>query len=111
MLVDSCWAPQPRQKLSDAQFGCLAQELSRHRHTPTLMMAHHPVTRESAVTNAAGPTFVLNTADANRLQELMADVPGILMMHAGHTATMWFAAKCFKYEKLPQLDSNQQPFD
>lgn len=72
-------------ELSDAQFDRLAQELSRHRHTPTLMMAHHPVTRESAVTNAAGPTFVLNTADANRLQELMADVPGIFMMHAGHT--------------------------
>lgn len=72
-------------EIAESQFATLERELSRHRRTPTLVMAHHPVTRESAVTNAAGPTFVLNTADAGRLQNMMAEVPGIFMMHAGHT--------------------------
>lgn len=67
------------------QMDAIADELRSDPHRPTLALAHHPVTREAAWTNMAGPGFVLNEHDANQLQDHFTRAPGVFMMAAGHT--------------------------
>src|SRR5262249_55051187 len=57
----------------------------RDRDRPTLVFGHHPVTFESAVTTAAGPTFDLDQEKARQLEALYAKAPGVFFHHAGHT--------------------------
>ncbi|WP_405489734.1 metallophosphoesterase family protein [Nocardia sp. NBC_00511] len=52
---------------------------------PTLVFGHHPVTTESGLTNLAGPSFILDAADAAELQSIYASTPGVFLHHSGHT--------------------------
>lgn len=83
--IDSTHLDLPGGVISPEQFTQLRQMLKRDPHRPTILMCHHPVTSESAFTNAAGPTFVLNRQDATTLQGMLADTPGAFLMLAGHT--------------------------
>ncbi len=67
------------------QFSELEAVLGAAPTQPTVVFGHHPVTDESARTAIAGPAFVLDRADAGRLQELYASTPGVFFHHAGHT--------------------------
>jgi hypothetical protein len=63
----------------------LRHKLREDRHRPTVLFGHHPVTYESAVTTAAGPSFDLDRPSAVTLQSLYADTPGVFLHHSGHT--------------------------
>ncbi|WP_228819368.1 metallophosphoesterase [Nocardia transvalensis] len=67
------------------QFDHLRQLLTADPDRPTLVFGHHPITFDSAVSNIAGPTFVLNRTDANQLQSLYQSTPGVFLHHSGHT--------------------------
>jgi 3',5'-cyclic-AMP phosphodiesterase len=71
--------------LDDSQLADLAAELRHDRDRPTLLFGHHPVTYESAVTTAAGPTFDLDQTKARRLEALYQRTPGVFFHHSGHT--------------------------
>ena len=71
--------------LNDEQFSALQHELRKDRDRPTLLFGHHPVTWESAVTTAAGPTFDLDQTRARALEGLYAHTPGVFFHHSGHT--------------------------
>jgi 3',5'-cyclic AMP phosphodiesterase CpdA len=71
--------------IDPAQFADLEAVLRDAPTQPTVVFGHHPVTDESARTAIAGPAFVLDRADAARLQELYASAPGVFFHHAGHT--------------------------
>ncbi|MEV0712634.1 metallophosphoesterase family protein [Nocardia aurea] len=72
-------------RIDPTQFDRLAQVLRADPDRPTLVFGHHPVTRESGLTNTAGPGFVLNAADSAELQALYTRAPGVFLHHAGHT--------------------------
>ncbi|MCM6775323.1 metallophosphoesterase [Nocardia sp. CDC159] len=61
--------------------GLLCDEPGR----PTLVFGHHPVTRQSALTNLGGPGFVLDRHDAATLHRLYERAPGVFLHHSGHT--------------------------
>ncbi len=52
---------------------------------PTLVFGHHPVTRQSGMTNLGGPGFILDRHDADTLQRLYQRAPGVFAHHSGHT--------------------------
>nr|WP_040746417.1 metallophosphoesterase [Nocardia transvalensis] len=68
-----------------AQFDHVRDLLRADPDRPTLVFGHHPVTLDSAVSNIAGPPFVLNRADATELQTLYRSAPGVFLHHSGHT--------------------------
>ncbi|MBH0776808.1 metallophosphoesterase [Nocardia bovistercoris] len=107
-----CWGPYflPRQRLYDydldglrvigldttdldgAGGGIDADQMSRLRtllraepDRPTLVFGHHPVTRESGMSNLGGPGFVLNRRDGATLHQLYERAPGVFLHHSGHT--------------------------
>lgn len=51
----------------------------------TIVMLHHPTTRDAAFTNIGGPAFVLRDSDLMRLQQLIARAPGVRLVLTGHT--------------------------
>lgn len=63
----------------------LEQELQSDPNRPTIVLEHHPVTAEAAWTHPGGPTFILNSADARRLQRLLNSAPGVFLVGSGHT--------------------------
>jgi len=71
--------------LSRTQVAELAAILSSDPDRPTLMFGHHPVTYDSAVTTAAGPSFNLDQADARSLEALYGRAPGVFFHQCGHT--------------------------
>ncbi|WP_280385215.1 metallophosphoesterase [Nocardia wallacei] len=68
-----------------AQFDRVRELLRADPDRPTLVFGHHPVTLDSAVSNIAGPGFVLNRPDATELQTLYRSAPGVFLHHSGHT--------------------------
>lgn len=72
-------------RLEDEQFARLTELLRAEPERPTLVLGHHPVTGESGRTALGGPGFVLNAADAYRLQQAYAAAPGVFLHYAGHT--------------------------
>ncbi|WP_024802470.1 metallophosphoesterase [Nocardia sp. BMG51109] len=71
--------------IDPAEFDRVAEVLRADPDRPTLVFGHHPVTLDAAVSNIAGPGFVLNRPDAARLQELYRSAPGVFLHHSGHT--------------------------
>ncbi|MEV6325937.1 metallophosphoesterase [Nocardia sp. NPDC051787] len=69
-----------------------AEQMSRLRSVlrdepgqPTLVFGHHPVTRESALSNLGGPGFVLDRHDAATVHRLYERSPGVVLHHSRHT--------------------------
>lgn len=83
--LDSSKLDQSGGEIDEAQFAALEEELQRNPTQPTVALAHHPVTTEAGLTNAGGPTFILNSRDRKRLQQLLNDAPGVFFSGAGHT--------------------------
>lgn len=83
--IDSAMLDASGGEILPHQMDAIGAELRSDPDRPTLALAHHPVTREAAWSNVAGPGFVLNEHDANLLQEHFARAPGVFMMAAGHT--------------------------
>ncbi|WP_216897082.1 metallophosphoesterase [Nocardia alni] len=59
--------------------------LSADPDRPTLVFGHHPVTSSAAVSNPAGPGFVLDRVTAAALHHLYRNAPGVFLHHTGHT--------------------------
>ncbi|HEY3632779.1 MAG TPA: metallophosphoesterase family protein [Jatrophihabitantaceae bacterium] len=83
--LDTTTLNQPGGAIGADQWADLEDALHEHRHQPTIVFGHHPVTDESALTTLAGPTFDLDRVDALRLQQLYAQTPGVFFHHSGHT--------------------------
>lgn len=85
MGIDSTHLDAAGGSIEPYQHEAIEVELAADPHRPTLVLAHHPVTREAAFTNASGPSFVLPQPDADRLQAAFTRAPGVFLMAAGHT--------------------------
>ncbi|HHX84431.1 MAG TPA: hypothetical protein GX694_03705 [Actinomycetales bacterium] len=85
MGIDSTHLDASGGMIEPHQHEAIEAELATDPHRPTLVLAHHPVTREAAFTNAAGPSFVVPQHDADRLQSAFTRAPGVFLMAAGHT--------------------------
>ncbi|AEW92489.1 MULTISPECIES: metallophosphoesterase family protein [Streptomycetaceae] len=83
--LDTTTLDAPGGTLEEAQFAELARRLRHDKERPTLLFGHHPVTYESAVTTAAGPSFDLDQHQARRLEALYRRTPGVFLHHSGHT--------------------------
>lgn len=71
--------------LTAPQLSNLREVLAADPDRPTLMFGHHPVTSSAAVSNPAGPGFVLDRASAAVLHSLYRGAPGVFLHHTGHT--------------------------
>ncbi|MGQ4601070.1 metallophosphoesterase [Nocardia sp. R6R-6] len=67
------------------QMSRLSSLLRAEPDQPTLVFGHHPVTRESGLSNLGGPGFVLNRHDAAAVHRLYGRFPGVFLHHSGHT--------------------------
>src|SRR6266511_1601681 len=83
--LDTTTLDLPSGTLDDGQLADLAALLGAEPDRPTVVFGHHPVTFESAVTTADGPTFDLDQTRARQLEALYAAAPGVFLHHAGHT--------------------------
>lgn len=83
--LDSSWPGLGGGRIGDAQFDQLEAELQRDSHTPTLMMAHHPVTTHAAFSDIRMRDGIIAKDDSMRLQRLLHKAPGVFFMAAGHT--------------------------
>lgn len=71
--------------ISPEQIAEVERMLVAEPDRPTLSLCHHPVTRDARWSNAGGPSFTLDEADALRLQGLHARTPGVFLHMGGHT--------------------------
>lgn len=83
--IDSTHLDDSGGEILPHQMDAIGAELAADLERPTLAMAHHPVSRESAMTNVSGPGFVVNERDATLLQDHFVRAPGVFMSWAGHT--------------------------
>jgi hypothetical protein len=83
--LDTTTLDDANGELVPAQLAQLTETLARDPERPTLVFGHHPITWESAVTTAAGPTFNLDPGNARSLESLYARHPGVFFHHSGHT--------------------------
>src|SRR5262249_50676429 len=72
-------------ELTKAHLSLRAEPLPRDSDRPTLVFGHHPITWESAVTTAAGPTFNLDPGNARSLESVYRRHRGVFFHHSGHT--------------------------
>ncbi|WP_454197171.1 metallophosphoesterase [Nocardia sp. Marseille-Q1738] len=72
-------------RIDPEQMSRLRSVLRDEPDQPTLVFGHHPVTRESALSNLGGPGFVLNRHDAATVHRLYGRSPGVFLHHSGHT--------------------------
>ncbi|PXX71295.1 3',5'-cyclic AMP phosphodiesterase CpdA [Nocardia tenerifensis] len=63
----------------------LRELLAADPDRPTLVFGHHPVTSHAAVSNPAGPGFVLDPRNAAALHAMYRTAPGVFLHHSGHT--------------------------
>ncbi|MGW4249215.1 metallophosphoesterase, partial [Nocardia sp. NPDC004722] len=71
--------------LERPQLDRLRDLLAADPDRPTMLFGHHPVTTESGWSNLAGPSFILDAANAAELQALYSAAPGVFLHHSGHT--------------------------
>lgn len=71
--------------LERPQLDQLRDLLAADPDRPTMLFGHHPVTTESGWSNLAGPTFILDAANAAELQSIYRSAPGVFLHHSGHT--------------------------
>ncbi|WP_024802702.1 metallophosphoesterase [Nocardia sp. BMG51109] len=63
----------------------LRARLTAEPDLPTMVFGHHPVTFAAAVSNPAGPGFVLDRSSAAALHGIYRAAPGVFLHHSGHT--------------------------
>lgn len=83
--IDSTKLDTSGGMISDEQFRQIQDIFNQDRITPTVVMLHHPATRQAAWTNPAGPVFVLRDRDIMRLQRMIAAQNNIKLVLSGHT--------------------------
>lgn len=83
--IDSTHLDDSGGQILPHQMDAIGAELAADPDRPTLGMAHHPVSRESAWTNVGGPGFIVNEHEATVLQDHYTRAPGVFMQWAGHT--------------------------
>lgn len=83
--IDSTKLDTSGGMISDEQFGQIQAIFAQDRTTPTVVMLHHPATRQAAWSNPAGPAFVLRDRDIMRLQRMIAAQNNIKLVLSGHT--------------------------
>ncbi|WP_231386745.1 metallophosphoesterase [Nocardia sp. BMG111209] len=72
-------------RIDAEQMARLRSLLNDEPDRPTLVFGHHPVTRDSGMSNLGGPGFVLDRHDAAALHRLYERAPGVFLHHSGHT--------------------------
>ncbi|WP_328289608.1 metallophosphoesterase family protein [Nocardia aurantiaca] len=85
IALDTTQLDAPGGTLDRAQLDQLRELLTGDPDRPTLVFGHHPVTTESGWSNIAGPSFILDAANAAELQSIYRSAPGVFLHHSGHT--------------------------
>lgn len=83
--IDSTELDSSGGMIEEEQFVQIERIFNEDRTTPTIVLLHHPCTRDAAWTNAGGPIFVLRDKDIMRLQGLIAAQNNIKLVMSGHT--------------------------
>lgn len=83
--IDSTHRDDSGGVINPAQFEQIEGILQDDPSRPTVVMLHHPMTRDAQWTNIGGPTFTLDDGDAQRLQGMFAAAPGVRLVLGGHT--------------------------
>ncbi|MCT1452710.1 MULTISPECIES: metallophosphoesterase [unclassified Corynebacterium] len=83
--IDSTKLDTSGGMISPEQFEQIQGIFDEDRVTPTVVMLHHPATRQAAWSNPAGPAFVLRDRDIMRLQRMIAAQDNIKLVLTGHT--------------------------
>lgn len=83
--IDSTELDKSGGRIEPQQFRQIEGFLRRDPNKPTVLMLHHPMTREAGWSNAAGPAFILRDPDLIRLQKMIQAAPGVKLVLAGHT--------------------------
>ncbi|MEU6586452.1 metallophosphoesterase [Nocardia sp. NPDC046763] len=85
IALDTTQLDAPGGTVDRSQLDELRDRLTGDPDRPTLVFGHHPVTTESGWSNLAGPSFILDAANAAELQSIYRSAPGVFLHHAGHT--------------------------
>lgn len=83
--IDSTHRDRSGGVINGEQFTQIEEILQEDPLRPTVVMLHHPMTRDAQWTNIGGPDFTLADADAQRLQAVFAAAPGVRLVLGGHT--------------------------
>ncbi|RAV34146.1 hypothetical protein CWC39_04830 [Corynebacterium heidelbergense] len=83
--IDSTHMDAAGGTIEPQQFTDIEKELASRPNQPTIILLHHPMTRDAAWSHVGGPAFILNDADMLRLQRLIAEAPGVRLVCSGHT--------------------------
>ncbi|WP_273416585.1 metallophosphoesterase [Corynebacterium appendicis] len=83
--IDSTKLVSSGGMISREQFTQIQAIFDEDTVTPTVVMLHHPATRQAAWSNPAGPAFVLRDMDIMRLQRMIAAQDNIKLVLSGHT--------------------------
>ena len=83
--IDSSHRDESGGVINESQFKQIEGILQDDPERPTVVMLHHPMTRDAKWTNIGGPTITLKDANAQRLQAVFAAAPGVKLVLSGHT--------------------------
>jgi Icc protein len=83
--IDSTHRDDSGGVIAESQFAQIEGILQDDPTRPTVVLLHHPMTRDAQWTNMGGPTFTLENRDAQRLQAMFAAAPGVRLVLGGHT--------------------------
>lgn len=83
--IDSTDLDHSGEIIHEAQFQQIEAMLTRAPQKDTIILLHHPATRDAAWSNPAEPIFVLRDQDIMRLQDMVARAPGVRLVLNGHT--------------------------
>ncbi|WP_165841678.1 metallophosphoesterase [Corynebacterium heidelbergense] len=76
--IDSTHMDAAGGTIEPQQFTDIEKELAFRPDQPTIILLHHPMTRDAAWSNVGGPAFILDDADMLRLQRLYRRSPWCL---------------------------------
>ncbi|WP_053412878.1 purple acid phosphatase family protein [Corynebacterium lactis] len=72
-------------RINERQMRAVRAELASDPDRPTILFAHHPLTRDAVRSHIGGPAFMMDWTQSKKLQEIAAATPGVKGIFAGHT--------------------------
>lgn len=84
--LDSSMAENPAGgTIHDAQMDAFRTEMQHDPSVPTIVMSHHPLSRQQAATAFGSRPFLMDKRSANEIERIEAAAPGTFLHLSGHT--------------------------